>query len=143
MNGHLLDVNVLLALADPQHVHHEAAHDWFGAGPKDAWASCPITENGFVRIASHPSYPNSPGEAAAVLDQLRAMCAVEGHRFWPDDVTIRDRIRAGAALTHTQLSDAYLLALAVAHGGRLATFDRRISTVLVEDGDDALEVIPA
>lgn len=143
MTGHLLDVNVLLALADPQHVHHDLAHAWFGSGPNDAWATCPITENAFVRIASHPSYPNRPGEAAAVLQRLRAMCAVPGHRFWPDDASIRDAVPSGAVLTHAQVTDVYLLALAVAHGGRLATFDQRIPTSLLEGGAQALEVLPA
>lgn len=142
MKGHLLDVNVLLALGDPQHVHHDAAHAWFGSGRKESWATCPITENAFVRIASHPSYPNRPGEAAAVLHQLRAMCAVAGHRFWPDDASIRDAVPSGVVLTHAQVTDVYLLALAVAHGGRLATFDRRIPTTLVDAGEGALEIIP-
>ncbi len=143
MNGHLLDVNVLLALGDPRHVHHDAAHAWFGSGASAAWATCPITENAFVRIASHPTYPNRPGEAVAVLAQLRAMCALEGHRFWPDDASLRDVIPSAAALTHGHVTDAYLLALAVAHGGRLATFDRRIATALVAGAEDALELIPA
>lgn len=142
MNGHLLDVNVLLALADPQHVHHDAAHAWFGSGPVDAWATCPITENAFVRIASHPSYPNRPGEATAVHGLLRRMCAGGGHAFWSDDVTIRDAIPPGTALTHGQVTDVYLLALAVSHGGRLATFDRHIPVGHVAAGARALEVIP-
>lgn len=143
MNGHLLDVNVLLALGDPRHVHHEAAHAWFGAGPRAAWATCPITENAFVRIVSHPSYPTRPGDAVVVLEHLRDMCAVKGHLFWPDDATIRDAIPLGTALTHAQVTDVYLLALAVAHGGRLATFDRHVPTVAVVGGQGAIEIIPA
>jgi predicted nucleic acid-binding protein len=88
MTTYLLDVNVLIALSDPMHLHHDAAHRWFGSHGKESWATCPITENGFVRIASHPSYPNRPGDTPVVLSLLRQMCAVEGHHFWPDGITI-------------------------------------------------------
>jgi toxin-antitoxin system PIN domain toxin len=139
---YLLDVNVLLALSDPQHVHHTAAHRWFAAVGRFAWATCPITENGFVRIASHPSYPNRPGDAAVVLAILREMCAVESHRFWSADTSIRDMLKPGAVLTHAQVTDIFLLSLAVRHGGKLATFDQHIPAAAVEGGADALEIIP-
>jgi toxin-antitoxin system PIN domain toxin len=140
---YLLDVNVLLALADPQHVHHLPAHAWFASHARDAWSTCPITENAFVRIASHPGYPNRPGEAPVVLELLRGMCSVEGHRFWPDAISLRDALLPGGSLTHAQVTDTFLLALAVAKGGRLATLDRRISSSLVAGGQAALDVIPA
>lgn len=142
MTGHLLDVNVLLALADPMHLHHDAAHTWFGRHAADGWATCPITENAFVRIASHPEYPNRPGDAQAVIELLRRICARDGHRFWPDAISVRDALTRDHAVTHGQLTDAYLLALAVAQGGRLATFDRRIPAAAVHGGRDALVVIP-
>ena len=142
MTVHLLDVNVLLALSDPTHVHHQATHRWFGAVGRYDWATCPLTENGFVRVASHPSYSNSPGDAAAVLAILRQMCAAEGHRFWSAERSIRDLIRPGAVITHSQITDVYLLGLAVGHGGKFATLDRRISSNTVEGGSDALMVIP-
>ena len=143
MKGYLLDVNVLLALADSRHVHHDATHSWFARVGGRAWATCPITENAFVRIASHGSYPNRPGEASAVLGQLRRMCAAEGHRFWPDTVSLRDALIPDASVTHGQVTDIYLLALAVAHGGRLATLDRHIPGTAVPGGSAGLEMIPA
>jgi len=143
VNGHLLDVNVLLALADPQHIHHDAVHAWFGQHASKGWATCPITENAFIRIASHPGYPNRPGDAQVVIDLLRRMCSHDGHRFWPDTISPRDIVARDHALTHGQLTDVYLLALAVAHGGRLATLDRRIPAMAVTGGRDALVVIPA
>ncbi|MCY7418137.1 MAG: VapC toxin family PIN domain ribonuclease [Chloroflexi bacterium] len=142
MTGYLLDVNVLLALADPQHVHHQATHIWFAGHGRTAWATCPITENAFVRIGSHTSYPNRPGEAPAVLELLRRMCATDGHRFWADTVSLRDALVLDASLTHAQVTDTYLVALAVSHGGRLATLDRRIAATAVPGGPAALEVIP-
>jgi toxin-antitoxin system PIN domain toxin len=143
VTAYLLDVNVLLALSDPMHVHHQAAHRWFAAKGRSAWSTCPITENGFVRVASHPNYPNRPGDAPTVLAILRQFCAAEGHQFWPDDVTLREVLRPGAVLTHTHATDLFLLGLAVHRGGRLATFDERIPTAAVQGGARALELVPA
>jgi toxin-antitoxin system PIN domain toxin len=143
VSAYLLDVNVLLALTDPVHVHHEAAHRWFGTVGRAAWATCPLTENGFVRVLSHPTYPNRPGDVAVVLAILRQFCAAEGHRFWTADVSIRAVLRPGAVITHTQVTEVFLLGLAVSKGGKLATLDRRISAAAVEDGGDALALIPA
>lgn len=146
MTAYLLDVNLLLALSDPRHEHHELAHRWFashcqvGRG-RQSWATCPITENGFVRIASHPRYPNRPGEAAAVLAILRRFCAAEGHQFWPDEVTLRDALEPGAVVASAQVTDVYLLGLAVRHGGKLATLDQRIPAAVVRGGLQALETI--
>jgi len=143
VNGHLLDVNVLLALSDPRHIHHEAAHAWFAAHRADGWATCPITENAFIRIASHPGYPNRPGDAPVVIELLRRICTGEDHHFWADSISPREMLTPGHALTHGQVTDVYLLALAVAHGGRLATLDRRIPMSAVVGGRDALVIIPA
>ena len=143
MNTGLLDVNVLVALTDPQHMHHEAAHGWWMAGGSENWATCPITENGFVRVSSHPSYPNRPGDAVVVLATLRRLCDLPGHRFWPDDVSLRDALTRSVALTHGQVTDAYLLSLAVHHSGYLVTFDRRVQAAIVPGGADATLVIPA
>jgi hypothetical protein len=137
----LLDVNVLLALSDPMHVHHNAAHRWFAERGRAAWATCPLTENGFVRVASHPNYPNRPGDTPAVIELLHQLCAVDGHQFWPDDVSLREILQPNVLLTHNQVTDAYLLGLAVAHSGRLATFDRRIAVGVVRGGATALELI--
>lgn len=141
MTAHLLDVNLLLALSDPMHIHHEAAHRWFGDAGHRAWATCPLTENAYVRIASHPSYPNRPGDAAVVLESLRRFYALAEHEFWPDDASLLDLVQPGAALTHGQVTDVYLLGLAARKGGKLATFDRRIPSQVVPGGTAALEVI--
>ena len=143
MTVFLLDINVLLALADPMHIHHEMAHRWFSAAGQDAWASCPITENGFVRIASHPNYPNRPGDTAAVLGLLRKLCQLAGHHFWPEDISLRKFIPSRAVLMHHHITDLYLLALAGHHGGKLATLDQRIPANLIDGGPTALELITA
>ncbi len=142
----LLDVNVLVALFDPDHVHHEAAHAWFALNRGVGWATCPLTENGVVRVLSNPAYGAEPERPGALVARLRSFCASGGHVFWPDDVTLRGArvLRAGAALSHGTLTDVYLLALALAHGGRLATFDRRIPVAAVAGPEkEHLEVIPA
>jgi predicted nucleic acid-binding protein len=123
------------------HIHHEAAHRWFAAKGQSAWATCPITENGFVRIASHPNYPNRPGDVPVVLAILRQFCAPESHHFWTADISIRDLIQPDALITHSQITDVFLIALAVHKGGKLATLDQRIATVAVQGGSQALELI--
>jgi uncharacterized protein len=140
---YLLDVNVLIALIDPAHVQHDAAHDWFKAEGARSWATCPLTENGLLRIVGHPRYPGSPGSPADVMQALAGLCSLEGHQFWPDDLTLRDgkRIDATRLLDHAQVTDSYLLALAVAHAGKLATFDRRLVADAVHGGKGALRVI--
>jgi len=124
----LLDVNVLVALADPAHVQHDTAHVWFEREGASAFATCPLTENGLLRIVGHPRYPSSPGTPAAVAPTLAALRQLPGHHFWPDDISLMDsqRIHIQRLLSHGQVTDSYLLALAIAHGGQLATLDRRL-----------------
>ncbi len=141
MTIYLFDINLLLALSDPMHLHHEAAHRWLAMRSDAPWATCPLTENGFVRIASHPNYPDRPGDAPTVLGLLRGLCSRQGHVFWPDDLTLRSLLDPSALFTHSQLTDVYLLGLAVAHGGKLATFDQHIPVAAVKGGAQALEVI--
>jgi uncharacterized protein len=140
----LLDVNVLVALIDPAHVAHEAAHAWFAAEGARSWATCPITENGVLRILGNPKYPNSPGAPSAVAPILERMRALPGHVFWADEISLigGDLVDAGKIATHAQVTDVYLLALAVAKHGKLATFDRRISASAVLNGRGALAIIP-
>jgi len=140
---YLLDVNVLIALIDPAHVQHDRAHDWFAARGKKAWATCPLTENGVLRIVGHARYPNSPGTPAAVAELIATLRSLGGHEFWPDDITIFDqqRINTTRLLDSSQVTDTYLLALAVAHGGQLATFDRHLVIDAVIDGSKALHLI--
>jgi toxin-antitoxin system PIN domain toxin len=140
---YLLDVNVLLALSDPMHIHHEAAHRWFAGEGHQSWATCPITENGFIRIASHPNYPNRPGDVPVLLEILRQFCEAEGHQFWPDDLSILEILERTAVITHAQVTDVYLAGLAVHRDGKLATFDQRIPIDVVRGGSDAFELIPS
>jgi toxin-antitoxin system PIN domain toxin len=141
MTTYLLDVNVLLALSDPMHLHHDVAHRWFALRGQVSWATCPLTENGFVRVASHPNYPNRPGDAPAVMALLRRLCTRSGHTFWPDLVSLRIILPPTVILTHNQITDAYLLGLAVAQGGKLATCDQRVPVAVIPGGDAALEFI--
>lgn len=141
--SYLLDVNVLIALIDPCLQQHDTAHGWFAAKGRHAWATCPITENGVLRIVGHGSYPNSPGAPATVMPLLRTMCALEGHAFWPDDLSLCDcgKVDFNQLVNSKQVTDTYLLALARLHGGRLATFDRRLVVKAVLDGHESLELL--
>ena len=141
MTPYLPDVNLLLALSDPMHIHHESAHRWFAAKGQQAWATCPLTENGFVRIAGHPNYPNRPGDVTAVLAILRQFCETPGHHFWTEDISILEILEPNAIITHAQITDVYLLGLAVHKRGKLATLDQRIPVNAVRGGRKALELI--
>ncbi len=124
----LLDVNVLVALLDGAHLHHRTATGWLAANVKKGWASCPLTQNGCVRILSLPAYRNAQ-TPAAVADRLGRATADKSHAFWPDSVSVLDggRLRWDHVLTSRQITDVYLLALAVENGGRLVTLDRGIA----------------
>lgn len=139
----LLDVNVLVALIDPAHIQHDAAHVWFAKHGKKSWATCPLTENGVMRIVGHTRYPNSPGTPAAVAQVMSGLCALPGHVFWPDNISLLDtqKLDASRLLNSTQVTDSYLLALAIAHGGKLATFDRHLVVNAVRGGIKGLHLI--
>jgi uncharacterized protein len=139
----LLDVNLLIALLDPTHVGHDAAHRWFAATGAYSWATCPLTENGVIRIVGHPKYPNSPGSPAAVAPLVGRLRALPGHVFWKDDFSVIacDLVDVAALATSAQVTDTYLLALAVANNGQLATLDRRLSPKAVRRGAAALHLI--
>ncbi|WP_323039045.1 TA system VapC family ribonuclease toxin [Gemmobacter sp.] len=142
---YLLDVNVLIALIDPGHVAHDAAHDWFATTGRGAWATCPITENGVLRILGNPKYPNSPGSPAQVAGILHRLRDLPGHDFWAEDFSLiaAPQVDAARILTSGQVTDTYLLALAQMHGGQLATFDRRLTPDAVTGGKAALHLITA
>ena len=136
MTRYLLDVNVLIALVDPAHVQHESVHDWFGRVGRKAFATCPITENGLLRIVGHPKYPNSPGPPNTVNSALQVIRALPGHDFWPDSISLADSVFIDASLltSHRRVTDSYLLALARANKGQLATLDRKLAAEVVPDG---------
>ena len=140
----LLDINLLVALFDPDHVHHELAHDWFNENRTDGWATCPLTENGFVRVLANPAYGSTVSDAAALVERLRRFCASGHHEFWADSVSLRDQKLFNQAFVvgHRQLADVYLLGLARKMNGRLVTLDRRIPIKAVSGAQPGtLEVI--
>jgi toxin-antitoxin system PIN domain toxin len=128
----LLDINVLLALLDQQHIHHRRAREWLEREIAAGWASCAITQNGFVRIISQPGYP-SPITPKAAIDLLTAATATDYHEFWPCSVSLLDPqvVEASRVHSHRQVTDAYLLALATGAGGRFVTFDQSVSQTAV------------
>ena len=120
----LLDVNVLIALLDQAHPHHDTAFAWLRANIKHGWASCPITQNGCIRIMSQAAYPGARA-AAQIIERLRGGLNHSAHLFWLDDASIADPRVVDGTRVHSarQITDTYLLALALKHGGRLVTFD--------------------
>ena len=143
MKRFLLDVNTLLALLDPRHVFHDAAHAWTERNPKASWLTSPLVQNGVIRVASQSRYPNHLGTSGAVRNVLRDFCADPRHEFCPDDISLADDAHVARMdlLTPSVITDVYLLALARHHQARLATFDRRIPVHAVPDGPTALELI--
>jgi toxin-antitoxin system PIN domain toxin len=145
MSVSLLDVNVLVALLDPLHEHHERAHRWFGRHKKNGWATCPLTFNACVRIISNPGYPTVEAPPAEVIRRLGNFCTSADHHFWPDSVSLVDEglfVRAHMR-SHKDVTDIYLLGLAARNHGRLATFDTGIVSGAVIGGARALWVIEA
>jgi hypothetical protein len=139
----LLDVNVLIALLDANHVHHRFATNWMEQNAVTGWASCPITQNGCIRIMSQSGYPNSV-PAAAVASRLAEAAALPFHAFWVDDVSLLTpgQLDWMNILGSRQVTDAYLLALAVRHEGCLVTFDKGIPLAAVPGAQAAnLKVI--
>ena len=143
---YLLDVNTLVALFDEAHIHHIAAHEWFAEKGAHGWVTCPITENGLLRILSHSAYPNSPLPMVDLAERLEEFKGVSGkHSFWSNDYSLsewlsREKLLIGSA--HS--TDAYLLNLCKRHKGSLATFDRRIKPSLIgEKSEECLEYIPS
>jgi toxin-antitoxin system PIN domain toxin len=140
----LLDVNVLIALFDPEHVHHQAAHDWFADHGSNGWATCAVSEIGFVRVVSHPEYASGLARPAEAIALLRQFCSSRNHEFWPDAISLRDEDVVNQAFIAgpRQLTDIYLLGVAVRHRGCLATFDRAIPIgAVVGATADSLAVI--
>jgi hypothetical protein len=137
MTRHLLDVNVLIALIDPAHVQHDQVHEY------KAFATCPITENGLLRIVGHPKYPNSPGPPSTVVAALAAIRALPGHVFWPDSISLVDSSWVDPDLlsSHGRVTDTYLLALARENKGKLATMDQKLAAEAVKDGKSTLTSI--
>ena len=129
----LFDVNVLIALLDQAHPHHSTAIDWLSANIRQGWASCPITQNGCIRIMSQPSYPGTR-PPAQIIERLRDALSHSAHTFWPDHASIIDESAVDCTRIHgaRQITDTYLLALALKCRGRLVTFDSSIALAAVK-----------
>ena len=135
MSVFLLDVNVLVALVWPAHQAHGAVQQWFERNSQHAWATCPFTQAGFVRVLSNPVFSRdavAPQEAVRVLD---ANLKHRFHRFWPDGISYAEAVEAlGKGIGgHRQVTDAYLLGLAIHHRSKLATMDRTVRDLLPQD----------
>ncbi len=128
----LPDLNLLVAAAWPHHVHHLTARRWFAGNADHGWATCPLTQTGFIRLSSNPRIIEdavSPEESRALLERITQYGR---HEFWPDSLSWTEEWKLPfARITgHRQVTDAYLLSLALSHDGRLVTFDRAISNLL-------------
>lgn len=126
----LLDVNVLIALLDSSHIHHNLVTRWLAENIEAGWASCPITQNGCIRIFSQPGYPNTV-PATQIAERLAEAARHPSHKFWPDSISLLqpDTLIWNKVLSSRQVTDVYLLALAVKQGGRFVTLDRGIPLV--------------
>jgi toxin-antitoxin system PIN domain toxin len=141
----LLDVNVLVALAWPTHLHHVPAHAWFRVHNERGWATCPVTQAGFVRVSSnHRVLPNakSPQEALALLQRI---VALPHHVFWEDDTALSTTMHMDATklLGHAQVTDAHLLALTLRRRGRLVSFDQGVRSLVPRGVSADVVVTPA
>lgn len=139
----LLDVNVLIALHDRDHVHHQRAARWFAAQAEQGWASCPLTQNGCLRIMSQPGYPGQQ-PLATLIAMLRRSTSTPFHALWSDDISLLDATRFNHPHVHShrQLTDLYLLGLAVKHHGRLVSFDLHIPRSAVQGAREEHLVTP-
>jgi hypothetical protein len=140
--AHLLDLNVLIALAWPQHVHHARAGAWF-TSRQGAWLTTPLTEAGFVRLSTNPAVVTQRISMPTALEALAAMRGVPGHAFLPDDSTLAaPTISLEAVATSRQVTDAHLVNLAAASGALLATLDRGIAGMLAPTDRRHVLVLP-
>ena len=130
----LLDVNVLVALFDPDHIHHEVAHDWFADRRERGWATCPLTENGFLRTVARLPRTQEPIVVSTLAHSVRTFTSSGHHEFWTDAVSLIDERLFDTALVrgHQRLTDIYLLGLAVKRNGTLATFDQKVAIAAVK-----------
>ncbi|MEO5914005.1 MAG: TA system VapC family ribonuclease toxin [Luteolibacter sp.] len=137
----LPDVNVLLYLANPDSPFHAAAKAFFMQATREGWATCPITENGFIRIFGHPNFPGGTGSVESARKTIRQWKSLPGHQFWRDDLSLCDASQFPDLPNSKHLTDCYLLALAANRGGKLATFDKGINPAWVPGGAHALLVL--
>lgn len=144
MKQALLDVNVLTAFLWPAHEHHEAAHRWLSARRDARWATCPLTQLGFVRIVSNPAFSRDALAPAHALALLAENLAHPRHEFWADSLQVPAAVQPAEQRLqgYRQLTDAYLLALASRHKGVLASFDGGVRALADDFLAPALEIVP-
>jgi hypothetical protein len=143
MTVHLLDVNVLVALVWPAHLGHLRTQDWFAENAKNGWASCPFTQAGCVRILSNPSFSRDAVTAQEAIKLLTANLNHPSHRFWPDDVSFPEAVYLVKKQMqgHQQVTDAYLLGLALHRKAKLATMDRGVASLLPKEKQSAVVIL--
>lgn len=143
MSRYLLDVNVLVALADQSHVHHEPASSWFRGNGSRGWASCDVTQNGFLRVLLSSRYPWPSNRRDTVLSLFREVFSHPAHKYLAEGASLLDRrlFRLEALEGHRQVTDVYLLGLAIRSSCRLATFDQSVRREAVVGGASAIELI--
>jgi toxin-antitoxin system PIN domain toxin len=131
MTAYLLDVNVLISLAWPEHVHYARARAWFARNSKKGWATCPLVEAGFVRIVANPAFSLRSVSTEQAIEALRSSFRTETHQFWPDSISFPEaaRVLKRSVRGHQRITDAYLVALAMRNRGKLATLDRGIAEI--------------
>lgn len=131
MKCYLLDTNLLIALLWPSHEKHDLALKWFTRHRAKGWATCPITQAGFVRIVSNPAFSRDAVQPREAIHVLSANTVSKDHVFWADELPVAEAVAfTGIRLMgHQQVTDAYLLGLAIRRGGVLATLDQRIATL--------------
>ncbi len=131
MTGFLLDVNVLIALVRETHTGHAKVKPWFDGTGRKHWATCPVTESGFVRVASNRQLSIEPVDVSEALEMLTLMVRTSGHQFWPADITFPEAVQLfqERLIGHRQVTDAYLLGLAIKNKGQLVTLDRGIEAL--------------
>jgi hypothetical protein len=131
MKGYLLDTNLLIALLWPSHERHDLALKWFTRHRSKSWATCPLTQAGFVRIVSNPAFSRDAVQPREAIQVLSANTVAKDHDFWPDELPVAEAVAFTSVrlMGHQQVTDAYLLGLAIRRGGVLATLDQRIAAL--------------
>ena len=146
MKVSLLDVNVLVALAWPSHIHHQQAHHWFRRNRVQGWATCSITQCGFIRLSSNSNIIREAVSPLEAITLLKEITQLEGHLFWKDTISITEKfVPVDLLVGHRQVTDAYLLGLAIAHKGQLVTLDKKLSGLLKKHSpyEERLHIISA
>jgi toxin-antitoxin system PIN domain toxin len=139
---YLLDANILIALGDPAHVHHPRCQTWFQSIAGSPWATCALTQNAFLRIMSAVSYQTVQGGPEILRQLLTQICGLPGHQFWNDSISLLDDKMFPQLPKSKDLTDVYLLGLAVANNAKLVTLDARIDAKLVVGGPASYLLIP-